>query len=201
MPSLSYACVDYTRCVSSLIQPQLLISFLLKSDSHSVMFGATPDLTEYSPLIDSQLTPEDRLLKFYTLVSGYFKHGDISTQDVGVLSRTEPSDIRPPSIHNMTTEDQKEIICTSKESEYEVPYMLASQEQFGHAYRTAFMGNGVRTLFPGFKATFLAGALSPAFGIRAYWMLGNDLKETGKSFGVRLVPDSNHFVSFETISL
>ena len=135
-------------------------------------------------------------MKFYTWVSGYFKHGDISTQDVGVLSRVEPSDIRPPSIHNMTTEEQKEIICMGKESEYEMSYILASQEQFDYAYRTAFMGDGVRALFPGFKASFLAGALSPAFGVRSYWMLENDLKETGKSFGVRLVPDSNHFVSF-----
>lgn len=168
----------------------------IKSDSHSVMFGASPDPTEHSPLVDEQLSPEGRLLKFYTWVGAYFKHGDISTQDVGNLSRVEPLDIPPPSIHKMTAEEQKEIICTGKETEHELPYMLVSQEQFNYAYRMAFMGDSVRTLFPGFKASFLAGELSPAFGIRSYWMLGNDLKKSGKSFGVRLVPDSNHFVSF-----
>ncbi|KAF8343237.1 hypothetical protein F5887DRAFT_973984 [Amanita rubescens] len=175
----------------------LYMRALIIQDSHSVMFGASPDPTEHSPLIDEQLSPEGRLLKFYSWVTGYFKHGDISTQDVGVLSGVEPSDIRPLSIDNMTAEEQKEIIYAGKETEYELPYMLLSKEQFYYAYRTAFMGDSVRTLFPGFKASFLAGELSPAFGIRAYWLLGNDLKESGKSFGVRLVPDSNHFLHWD----
>jgi hypothetical protein len=160
------------------------------------MFGGLPDPTEPSPLIDDKVTPKERLQQFAYWVSGYFKHGDISVQTPDVLSHGEPSIIHPPSITNMTADEQEEMICMGKESEYELPYMISSQEQFAYAYREAFFGDAVRTLFPGFKATFLAGELSPAFGISAYWKLGNDIKETGKSFGLRLIPDSNHFVSF-----
>ncbi|KAF8716354.1 hypothetical protein AX14_012383 [Amanita brunnescens Koide BX004] len=174
----------------------LYIRSVIIQDSHRVMFGGLPDPTEPSPLIDDKVTPKERLQQFAYWVSGYFKHGDISVQTTDVLSRGEPSIIHPPSITNMTADEQEEMICMGKESEYELPYMISSQEQFAYAYREAFFGDAVRTLFPGFKATFLAGELSPAFGISAYWKLGNDIKETGKSFGLRLIPDSNHFVSF-----
>ena len=158
------------------------------------MFGGLPGQNEQSPLVDDKVSPEEKLQKFSYWVSGYYKHGDISTQDPDVLSLVETS-IHPATITNITADEQKEMICVGNESEYEMPYMVSSQQQFAYAYREAFIGDNVRTLFPGFKATFLAGELSPPFAIGSYWMLGNDIKKTGKSFGLVLVPDSNHFVS------
>ena len=164
-------------------------------DSHQVVFGSSPDSIEPSPATDDKATPKERLQQFAYWVSGYFKHGDISIQTPDVLSHGGPSTTHPPSITNMTADEQEKIICMGKESEYELSHMISSQEQFAYAYREAFLGDTVRTLFPGFKATFLAGELSPAFAIQAYWKLGNDIKEIGKSFGLRLIPGSNHFVS------
>ena len=164
-------------------------------DSHRVMFGGSMEPKHYTPLIDDQIPPDDRLEKFSVWVSSYFQHGDLSTRSLDVLNWVEPSTIHPATVNNMTTDEKKEIICISREPEYEVPYMVASQEQFADAYRKAFFGDSARTLFPGFKASFLAGELSPAFAMSSYWMLENDIKETGKPFNLRFIPASNHFVS------
>ena len=167
-------------------------------DSHRVMFGGLPDQNENSPLVDDKVSREEKLHNFAYWVSGYYKHGDISTQNADVLSRVESPTTHPATVTNITADEQKEMICVGNESDYEIPCMISSQQQFAYAYREAFFGDNVRELFPGFKATFLAGELSPPFAIYAYWMLENDIKEAGKSFGLVLIPDSNHFVSLST---
>ena len=158
------------------------------------MFGGSLAQNENLPLVDDKASREERFQKITLWVSSYFKHGDISTRNPDVLSR-EPSTIHPPTLTNMTADEQKEMMCVGNESDYDRPYMASFQQQFAYAYREAFLGDAVRTLFPGFKATFLAGELSPLFGIYAYWMLEDDIKEAEKPFGLVLVPDSNHFVS------
>lgn len=145
--------------------------------------------------MDHRIRPEDRFKEFSSWISAYFKHGDISLQNPDVLSWVEPSTVHPATINNMTMEEQKEIICTGKEVQDEIPYLHDSLEQFRHAYRKSFFDDSVRTLFPGFKVSFLVGEMSPAFSVSAYWMLQNDMKETGKPLNIRLILDSNHFVS------
>jgi hypothetical protein len=164
-------------------------------DSHRAMFGGSLEPKHYTPLVDDRIPPEDRLEKFGYWVSSYFQHGDLGTRNLDVLSWVEPSTIHPATLNNMTADEKKEIICVGKEPEHEMPYMMASNEQFSSSYRKAFFGDDVKTLFPGFKVSFLAGELSPAFAISSYWMLENDIKETGKPFNLRFIPDSNHFVS------
>ena len=159
------------------------------------MFGAPMRPQHYTPFTDNRIRPEDRFKAFDSWVSAYFQHGDISLQDPDVLSWVEPSTVHPATINNMTMEEQKEIIYTGKGVLDEIPYLQDSLEQFGYAYRKAFLDDGVRTLFPGFKVSFLVGEMSPAFSISSYWKLENDLKETGKPFNIRLILDSNHFVS------
>jgi len=170
---------------------------MIVQDSHRVMLGDSMEPKHYTPLMDDQIPPEDRLEKFGYWVSSYFQHGDLSTRNLDVLSWVEPSTIHPATLSNMTADEKKEIICIDKEPAYEVPYMVGSKEQFADAYRKAFFGESVRTLFPGFKASFMAGELSPAFAISSYWMLENDIKETGKSFNLRFIPDSNHFIHWD----
>lgn len=145
--------------------------------------------------MDQRIRPEDRFTAFGSWVSAYFQHGDISLQNPDVLSWVEPSTVHPATVDNMTVEEQKEIIYTGKGVHDEIPYLQDSLQQFGYAYRKAFLDDGIRTLFPGLKASLLVGEMSPAFAISSYWMLENARKETGKPFNIRLISDSNHFVS------
>src|SRR6266550_695933 len=86
------------------------------------------------------------------------------------------------------------------QSRAEVRRTIGFQEQFADAYRKAFFGDSVRTLFPGFKVSFFAGGLTPADPISAYWMLENHIKETGKFVNLIFLPNANHFVGFSHVN-
>ncbi len=163
-------------------------------DSHRGLFGFSFEPNFYAPAADDRIPPEERLERFGIWVSSYFQHRDISTRNRDALSWVEPSNIRPAAYNNMATEE-KAGICYPGGAASDVPYLGCLLEQFNDAYRQAFFGDSVKRLFPGFKASFLAGELSPAFAISSYWTLESDMKKVGKPFNLKLIPDSNHFVS------
>ena len=190
MPGIIHPFLDYSRYGLTSARVKLFMTLLL--DSPRCMFGIP---NEPPPMMNRNIPPEDRFHEFGSWVSAYFQHGNISTQNPDVLSWVEPSTVHPATINNMTTEEKNQTLCTGKEAQYDLSFIISSLEQFGKAYRKVFFDDSVRTLFPGFKVSFLAGELSPASAISSYWLLGNDAKETGKPLNLRLIPDSNHFVS------
>ena len=110
---------DCTRCISLLCSEKALRMSSL--DSYRGMFGSMPLPGFYTPMIDEKIPSEDRAEKFCHWVSGYFQHGDIRTRNPDVLSWVEPSTIRPANIHNMTTDEKKEILCFSQGPKYDEP--------------------------------------------------------------------------------
>ena len=193
MPGIIHPFLDYSRYGLTSARFELLMTLLL--DSPRCMFGSPNEPQHYTPMMNHDIPLEDRFNEFGSWVSAYFRHGDIGAENPDVLSWVEPSAVHPATINNMTMEEKKQILCPGKEAQYELPYIISSPQQFGQAYRKVFFDDSVRALFPGFKVSFLAGELSPAFAISSYWLLGNDAKETGTPLNLRLIPDSNHFVS------
>ncbi|KAK2467226.1 hypothetical protein APHAL10511_000775 [Amanita phalloides] len=189
------ATIAYADTLPSDVRSHLskYIRSLTIQEPHEVMFGTMPEPPFYTPLIDTHIPETDRYAMFAHWISCYFQHGDITTKDPKVLSRTVPASVRPSSLCNMSMDEQKETICTGAEPAYELPYMINFLEQFGDTYHKSFFGDGTRALFPNFRASFIVGEFSPAFGISTYWKVEKDAKEAGKPVNLKIIPNGNHF--------
>ena len=147
------------------------------------MFGSMPFPGFYTPMIDERIPLEDRPEKFCHWVSGYFQRGDIKTRSPDAVL-TEPSTIRPGD--------------SMFQSRAKVRRTL--HNRFSRTVcRCLSKSIRVRTLFPGFKVSFFACGLTAACPITSYWMLEDDIKETGKSVN-HISSRCKHFVGFSHVN-
>lgn len=80
------------------------IKGVLMWDPPMSVFGMPLPPDGYSPLLDMSLSYEDRVTTFGTWVASYFKHGDLSTRDIGQLNFRDPDRSKKPSTENMGEE-------------------------------------------------------------------------------------------------
>lgn len=142
--------------------------------------------------------PEKNLPMFIQWVTGYFKHGDLSTRDLNAISYVVPSTHRVPTIFNIPETDRKEIIFDDAKVFVEYKIMLGLPAQLHKAYRKALFSPDIRKLFPSLKIGYLAGTETASFGIDNFWKVQHDAEEAGTdSILFKLQPNINHFVIWD----
>lgn len=168
------------------------------SEAGSIMMGLPMPEKNWNPSLDEYIPLELRLPAFIQWTTGYFKHGDLSTRDLNVVSYVLPSTHRVPTIFNIPEADQKEIIYDGVEVFVEYRIMLAFSAQLHKVYRKALFNPSTQKLFPHLKIGYLAGTETASFGIDNLWKVQRDAEEAGiDSITFKLEPGINHFVGYD----
>lgn len=162
----------------------------------TVAIGSPLPPKVWSPQID-QTIPEELRGPFFTQwITSYFKHGDLSTRSLDVLSYIVPTTWRVPSIFSMTEEQQAKIVYMPPGSASDMLFMVFSAAQINASYKRACFDAGVRARLPRMKICAFTGDATCVFSLPAYWAMQDDDKARGGGFiDFEMVEGANHFVS------
>ncbi|GJJ16022.1 hypothetical protein Clacol_010301 [Clathrus columnatus] len=175
---------------------------LILHEGAPIMLGLPMPEKNWAPFLVDSIPPEFRLPVFGQWVTSYFKHGDLNSRDLNVLSYVLPSTHRVPTIFNISAPEQKSTIFDGVEGSYEGIYTFRFGNQLNKVYRKALFDTSTRDLFPHLKTSFLAGTETASFGIAGLWSIQQDCeKSKNASIKLKLAPECNHFVQWDDPAL
>ncbi|EIW56131.1 uncharacterized protein TRAVEDRAFT_39145 [Trametes versicolor FP-101664 SS1] len=175
---------------------------LILHEPLTVAIGSPLPPKVWSPQID-QTIPEELRGPFFTQwITSYFKHGDLSTRSLDVLSYIVPTTLRVPSIFSMTEEEQAKIVYMPPGSASDMLFMVFSAAQINASYKRACFDAGVRARLPRMKICAFTGDATCVFSLPAHWAMQDDDKARGGGFiDFKMVEGANHFLQWDSPEL
>ncbi|EKM49711.1 uncharacterized protein PHACADRAFT_188757 [Phanerochaete carnosa HHB-10118-sp] len=171
---------------------------LILLEPPTVTLGTPMPPKAWSPHIDTTVPQELRDPFFGHWISSYFKHGDISTRDLDVLSYIVPGTFRAPSIYSMSEEQLAKMTYDPPAQTSDLPFMIFCSAAANASYRKAFFDKDVRAALPGMMVAVIMGDATSALSLAAYFAVQNDDDALGGGF-VRFkeLHGTNHFVHWD----
>jgi hypothetical protein len=148
----------------------------------------------YTPLMDHDIPEDARGPAFAKWVSSYYKHGDISSQDLSQLNQREGDASKKPTTDTIPLEELLTITDFGPAAKYET-FIVESQQ-----FLTVFMNQTTKALFdPQIRDVwgehpvwFVYFEASIWLAIYAAWKLKEEDKNSEINF--ISIPGANHFV-------
>lgn len=150
----------------------------------------------YTPWLDQAIPEPQRIPFWYHWVTAYFKHQDSSARDEDLLSYVTPGTFRPPTIYNISEEDQARILYEPPVLTSDTYQMIFGGPQLNATYKKACYDKSLRELVPNLKVWVVTGGASLAVSFHTQWAIEKDEKAAGGGFiHYKEVPKANHAVS------
>jgi len=169
-------------------------------DPPSQALGITSPPGSYVPLWDESLAPEARGPAFGIWAASYWKHGNLSTHDIGQLNQRDAEKSKKPSTENMggeilsaadfTVGDKCETVLVAPEFKN----VLDKQTD------KALFDPSVRKVWAGASFTHLYGDANSWNIIYSNWILEDKVKSAGTPkplIDFKVITGANHFVMWD----
>ncbi|KAF9484142.1 alpha/beta-hydrolase [Pholiota conissans] len=167
-------------------------------EAPNVAFGIPCDEGTYSPLTDPSIPPQNRVDAFKIWVSGYFKHGDLSTKDFAQLNQRDfESNARKPTVSTMSDEECASMFDASTGAEFDAP--VTSPGNFESILRSltpkALFDSEIRREWGRLRIHFMFGENTIWPIISPMW----ELEERARWAGIEheFVKGGNHFLMWD----
>jgi len=168
---------------------------VLDSPAHALGFPIPSG--GYTPLMDHDIPEEARGPAFAKWVSSYYKHGDISSQDLSQLNQCEGDASKKPTTDTIPLEELLTITDFGPAAKYET-FIVESQQ-----FLTVFMNQTTKALFdPQIRDVwgehpvwFVYFEASIWLAIYAAWKLKEEDKNSEINF--ISIPGANHFLMWD----
>ncbi|KAF8576957.1 alpha/beta-hydrolase [Ramaria rubella] len=162
-----------------------------------VALGTPVPPQHWSPAFDTTIPAHLRTHAFTQWITSYFKHGDLSTMDLSVLSWVLPATVKPPSIYNMSPEDMATIVWEAS-SDYDILFMLNFMPQFLTQYHKALFDNGTRQFWQNMDIWALCGDVTCSTMIPAFWDIQKENTARGGNLvKIKSITGVNHFMHWD----
>ena len=149
----------------------------------------------YNPLMDQDIPKESRGPAFSKWVSGYYKHGDLSSRDFSQLNQNEFDTSKKPTTDTIPLEELLTITYSGPGVKCET--FLGESEEFLSVFMKqttkAFFDPQIREDWGEHPVWFVYCEASTWNVHYAAWNLEKDDKTSEIDF--KLIPGANHFVS------
>ncbi|KAH9855498.1 Alpha/Beta hydrolase protein [Lenzites betulinus] len=152
----------------------------------------------WSPHIDTTMPEDLRNPFFVQWITSYFKHGDLSTRSLDVLSYIVPSTEHAPSIFSMSADQISRTIQYDPGASSDTYFMVFAAPQIHANYLKGCFDADVRQLLPKMKITTFTGDITCSFSLAAHWQMEDENKAHGGGFiDFVMIPGINHFVHWD----
>ncbi|KAI0704536.1 hypothetical protein C8Q76DRAFT_779013 [Earliella scabrosa] len=158
----------------------------------TVAIGSPRPPQLWSPIIDTTLPEDMRYPAFVPYITGYFKHGDLSTRDPDVISYHVPALFRCPSAYHMSQEEHDAAVYLPG-GPHDTLFFWMGEASIQETYKKACFDAKTRDRLPGMKIWVLCGDATSPHGIPAFWSMEDDNSANGGGFlNFKWVPGANH---------
>ncbi|KAF5310357.1 hypothetical protein D9611_012024 [Ephemerocybe angulata] len=171
--------------------PQL--KALILEDPPTMALGMPDPAGAWFPPTNPGIPNDQKLAATVAWLTGHYKHGDLSSRDLGMLSYVNPGTHKVPSIYNNMHQYLHEILYAPPVGGSDI-LTFGLAPQLHEAYRKACFSSETKALFPEMKITAIAHEETVAFCIAALWEMQADSERYGgESIQFDVIPHTNHF--------